>query len=162
MITLPDFTCSFVQLKDTQYIEQNITLIQYIQNTKKGLILYFYPKDNTQGCTLQATDFSQDVALFDALGYSIIGVSRDSIKTHKNFISKHNLRIGLISDTEEKLCKHFEVIQEKSLYGKKFMGIVRSSFVFNSHGVLMYQMRNTKAKEHSQKLYQALSSLHCA
>ncbi|MDO4224090.1 MAG: peroxiredoxin, partial [Acinetobacter sp.] len=94
------------------------------------LILYFYPKDSTPGCTVQATDFTAFKPQFDALNACVIGVSRDSVKSHQNFTAKQNLSIELISDSDETLCRHFDVIKEKSMYGKTVMGIERSTFIF--------------------------------
>lgn len=122
-----------------------------------GLILYFYPRDNTAGCSVQAIDFSAKKADFAKLGYRIIGVSRDSIKSHNNFIAKKELTIDLISDTDEVLCQHFDIIKEKNMYGKKVMGVVRSTFVFNAQGKLIKEMRNVRAKGHVERLYIELS-----
>ena len=92
-ITLPDFPVTIVRELDGQFIHDDISLKEIITNTAKGLILYFYPKDNTPGCTTQATEFTTHLNEFDDLGYDIIGVSRDSVASHENFIRKHNLNI---------------------------------------------------------------------
>ena len=118
-IALPDFPVTLVRLLDGNFIEEDISLQQLVANRQKGLILYFYPKDNTPGCTTQATDFTAHLHDFDDLGYDIIGVSRDSAESHKKFIEKYDLQIPLISDSDEKLCQYFEVIKEKNMYGKK-------------------------------------------
>lgn len=119
------------------------------------LILYFYPKDNTKGCTLQASDFSSHLASFKQKGYDIIGVSKDSIKSHQNFIQKHDLSIGLISDTEQVLCRHFDVLKPKMLYGKSYIGIVRSTFVFVG-GTLYAHYPKVSAKDHALFLLDTL------
>lgn len=156
-ITLPDFSCSYVQSIDGQWVEENIQLSTYQQNSQ-GLILYFYPKDNTSGCTTQAVDFTQMSELFSQIGYDIIGVSKDSIASHKKFIEKHQLSIKLISDEDEKLCQYFDVIREKNMYGKKVLGLVRSVFVFNTEGKLTHLQRNIRAKGYADRLLDTLSN----
>ena len=122
------------------------------------LIVYFYPKDSTPGCTTQATDFSGLKQQFEALDTTIIGVSRDSIKTHQNFTQKQALTIHLISDKEEILCKHFDVIKEKNMYGKKVMGIERSTFIFHN-GNLVKEYRKVKAAGHAEQILADLKTL---
>ncbi len=122
------------------------------------LILYFYPKDSTPGCTTQATDFSQFKDQFAALDCRIVGVSRDSIKAHQNFTEKQSLSIDLISDKEEVLCSHFDVIKEKNMYGKKVMGIERSSFIFHQ-GKLLKEYRKVKAAGHAAQVLEDLKAL---
>lgn len=119
------------------------------------LILYFYPKDNTQGCTLQATDFSHHLSSFVQKGYRIIGVSKDSVKSHQNFIKKHDLSIDLISDSNEMLCRHFDVLKPKMLYGKSHIGIVRSTFVFINDALYQHYPK-VSAKEHALFLLDTL------
>lgn len=120
------------------------------------VILYFYPKDNTSGCTLEAKDFTQLQGEFLAKGYRIIGVSRDSIKSHKNFITKQELNLLLLSDSDEELVKAFDVLKEKSMYGRTYMGIVRSTFVIDEQGTIVKEYRNVKAKNHAETLLQEL------
>ena len=122
------------------------------------LVLYFYPKDNTPGCTTQAVGFSCLKDQFDALNTTIIGVSRDSVKTHQNFTEKQSLSINLISDKEEELCKHFDVIKEKNMYGKKVMGIERSTFIFHK-GQLLKEYRKVKAAGHAEQVLADLKAL---
>ncbi|MGO1756687.1 MAG: peroxiredoxin, partial [Psychrobacter sp.] len=112
-ISLPDFPVTIVRELDGNFIHDEVNLKEMVANTDKGLILYFYPKDNTPGCTIQATEFTAQITDFDDLGYDIVGVSRDSVESHEKFISKKDLQIPLISDTDEKLCQYFEVIKEK-------------------------------------------------
>ena len=151
-IALPDFEVTLVQ-NDTQ---SSVNLSTLIQDSGLGLMLYFYPKDNTQGCSFQAVDFSQLKEQFKNKGYQIIGVSRDGIKSHQNFITKKSLDIPLISDPDEKLCQHFDVIKEKMMYGKIHLGVVRSTFVFDNNGQMTASYRNVKAKEHAEKLLETL------
>ncbi|MUG32299.1 peroxiredoxin [Psychrobacter sanguinis] len=157
MITLPNFPMPMVQSIDDDMVESEIVLDQFVENMDKGLIIYFYPRDNTPGCTTQATDFTTKLSEFDALGYEVIGVSRDSIESHKKFIEKHHLQIALISDTDEKLCQHFDVIKEKNMYGKKTLGLVRSAFVFDKNGTLTHAQRNLRAKDYADRLLDTLS-----
>ncbi len=125
---------------------------------RKKLILYFYPKDNTSGCTLEALDFTRHKKAFENLGYNVIGVSKDSFKSHCNFIEKHSLTILLLSDPEQKLIEAFDVIKEKQMYGKHYMGIERSTFVLNEHGSIEKTYRNVKAKDHVETLLQDLKA----
>lgn len=155
-IALPSFDCHLVSQINGEPTEHIITLPSFIQNTGLGLILYFYPKDSTAGCTVQATDFTALAKAFEQAGYAVIGVSRDGIKSHHNFIYKKELGIGLISDTDEKLCQHFDVIKEKMMYGKTHLGVVRSTFVFDKTGQMTASFRNIKAKEHAQALLELL------
>ena len=118
----------------------------------KKVVLYFYPKDNTSGCTIEAKDFTSLQQEYKDKGYFIIGVSRDSVKSHKNFITKQELNLLLLSDKEEKLVKAFDVLKEKSMYGRKYMGIVRSTFLLNQEGKITQEFRNIKAKGHAEQL----------
>ena len=122
------------------------------------LIVYFYPKDSTPGCTTQAVGFSCLKDQFDALNTTIFGVSRDSVKAHQNFTEKQNLTINLISDKEEALCQHFDVIKEKNMYGKKVMGIERSTFIFHN-GKLVKEYRKVKAAGHAEQVLEDLKTL---
>ena len=122
------------------------------------LILYFYPKDSTPGCTTQAVGFSCLKDQFDALGATVIGVSRDSVKAHQNFTEKQALTIDLISDKDEILCQHFDVIKEKNMYGKKVMGIERSTFIFHNKQ-LVKSYRKVKAAGHAEQVLEDLKTL---
>lgn len=151
-ISLPTFEVTLVGQHDGNFVTQSIQLTDIIKHSNKGLILYFYPKDNTPGCTIQAIDFTNELQAFTTKGYTVIGVSRDSIKSHENFITKQALNIALISDTDERLCQHFDVIKEKQLYGKTHLGVVRSTFVFDKTGALIHELRNVTAKTHIKDL----------
>ena len=155
-IILPDFSVNLVHQNDDDMANENIILKNYLKTHEKGLILYFYPKDNTQGCSLQATDFSHEVDSFAKKGYMVIGVSRDGVKSHMNFIQKKGLSIALISDIDETLCKYFDVIKEKMMYGKTHLGVVRSTFIFDKHGQMIASYRNVKAKDHVKTLLELL------
>lgn len=125
------------------------------------LIIYFYPKDSTPGCTTQAVGFSCLKDQFDALNTTILGVSRDSVKAHQNFTEKQNLSINLISDKEEILCNHFDVIKEKNMYGKQVMGIERSTFIFHN-SQLVKEYRKVKAAGHAEQVLEDLKALQAA
>ena len=157
-ITLPDFPVTIVRELDGNFIHDDISLKELVAHTDKGLILYFYPKDNTPGCTTQATDFTARLNEFDELGYDIIGVSRDSVESHEKFIAKHNLHIPLISDNDEKLSQYFDVIKEKNMYGKISLGLVRSAFVFDKEGTLTHAQRNLRAAGYTERLLNTLAS----
>lgn len=122
----------------------------------KTVILYFYPKDNTPGCTTEACDFRDNSANFKDKNAIIIGVSRDSIKTHSNFINKFQLPFLLLSDKDEELCKLYDVIKEKKLYGKTYMGIERSTFIINPEGILTHEFRKVKVKDHVNEILSLL------
>ncbi len=132
--------------------------INLTEVTTEWLIIYFYPKDSTPGCTTQAVGFSCLKDQFDALNTTIFGVSRDSVKAHQNFTEKQNLTINLISDKEEALCQHFDVIKEKNMYGKKVMGIERSTFIFHN-GKLVKEYRKVKAAGHAEQVLEDLKAL---
>lgn len=146
-IQLPD------QIFPTTHGEINLSEI-----SKEWLILYFYPKDSTPGCTTQAVGFSCLKDQFDALNAKIIGVSRDSVKAHQNFTEKQALSIDLISDKDEVLCQHFDVIKEKNMYGKKVMGIERSTFIFKDKQ-LVKSYRKVKAAGHAEQVLEDLKAL---
>ena len=132
--------------------------INLAEVTSEWLLIYFYPKDSTPGCTVQAVDFSTLKEQFSALNTTISGVSRDSVKAHQNFTEKQNLSINLISDKEEVLCQHFDVIKEKNMYGKKVMGIERSTFIFHN-GTLVKEYRKVKAAGHAEQVLADLKAL---
>ena len=132
--------------------------INLAEVSSEWLLIYFYPKDSTPGCTVQAVDFSTLKEQFSALNTTIIGVSRDSVKAHQNFTEKQNLSINLISDKEEVLCQHFDVIKEKNMYGKKVMGIERSTFIFHN-GTLVKEYRKVKAAGHAEQVLADLKAL---
>ena len=125
----------------------------------KNLVLYFYPKDSTPGCTQEGRDFAALHAKFKRRKTVIFGVSRDSIASHEKFKAKQGFPFELISDPDEKICKKFDVIQEKTLYGRKFMGVVRSTFLIDADGKLRGEWRNVKVKGHADSVYEAVLAL---
>ena len=122
----------------------------------KKLILYFYPKDMTPGCTTESIEFNTNLAKIKKLRANIVGVSRDKMSLHEKFIEKHGFKFPLISDPEEKLCKSFDVIKEKSLYGRKYMGVDRSTFIISQNGKILHAWRNVKVKGHVDEVIEKL------
>jgi len=125
----------------------------------KTLVLYFYPKDSTPGCTTQAIGFSQAKADFEATGAAILGVSKDSVKRHDNFIAKQELTITLGSDEEGKVVEDYGVWIEKKNYGRVYMGIDRSTFIIDGKGIIREIWHKVRVKEHVAKVLEAVSSL---
>jgi thioredoxin-dependent peroxiredoxin len=125
----------------------------------RKLVIYFYPKDMTSGCTRESQDFRDLHAAFRKAGTQIVGVSRDSIASHEKFTDKEKLPFPLLSDTDEQLCKLFDVIKEKSLYGRKYMGIERSTFLLDGKGVLRREWRKVKVPGHVEEVFEAAQSL---
>lgn len=124
----------------------------------KGVILYFYPKDSTSGCTAEAQAFRDSRAAFEALGYVILGVSRDSIRSHCNFRDKQSLNFPLLSDKEETVCNLYGVLKEKMMCGRKCFGIERSTFVIDPEGKILHALRGVKAKTHVGELLALLQA----
>ncbi len=114
----------------------------------KKVVLYFYPKDSTPGCTTEGQDFRDAKAKFARQNTVILGVSRDSMKRHENFKAKQNFNFDLLSDEDESLCKQFDVIKLKKLYGKEYLGIDRSTFLIGEDGTLLEEWRGVKVKDH--------------
>jgi thioredoxin-dependent peroxiredoxin len=125
----------------------------------RKLVIYFYPKDMTSGCTRESQDFRDLYATFRKAGTDIVGVSRDSVKSHDKFTEKEKLPFPLLSDADEKLCKLFDVIQEKSLYGRKYLGIERSTFLLDGTGALRHEWRKVKVPGHAEEVLEAAKSL---
>ncbi len=125
----------------------------------KWVIVYFYPKDNTPGCTTESCEFRDALPDFSAADAEIVGVSRDSLKSHANFTQKHDLNFPLISDSDEAFCKAFDVIQEKMNYGKKYMGVERSTFIINPEGVVVEAWRKVRVKDHVPTVLARLKEL---
>ncbi|MFQ5451453.1 MAG: thioredoxin-dependent thiol peroxidase [Nitrospinaceae bacterium] len=144
----PDFTA----------IDQNSEKVKLSSfKGKKNVVLYFYPKDMTPGCTTEACDFRDNIKKFkDTL---ILGVSIDPVERHQKFIEKYGLPFTLLSDTEKKVVNKYGVWQEKKLYGKKFMGVVRSTFIIDKKGVLRKIFPKVKVKNHVEEVLQALQEL---
>ena len=125
----------------------------------KNLILYFYPRDLTPGCTTESNEFNDSLNKIKRLGWNVVGVSRDTIKSHEKFINKYSFKFPLISDESEKVCKMFDVIKEKSLYGRKYMGIDRSTFLINRELVVLNIWRNVKVKGHVEEVIKFIKEM---
>ena len=124
-----------------------------------NVVLYFYPKDNTPGCTLEGQDFRDQHAKFKRQNTVVLGVSRDSLTAHAKFKDKQDFPFDLLSDSEEKLCRLFDVIKEKNMYGKKVMGIERSTFLIDAAGVLRNEWRKVKVPGHVDEVLSAVKAL---
>ena len=124
----------------------------------KWLVLYFYPKDSTPGCTTEGIDFNALLPKFRKLGAEVLGVSRDSLKSHRNFCAKQGFKFDLVSDADEKLCKAFDVIKPKKLYGREYVGIERSTFLVDPQGVVREAWRPVKVPGHVQAVLDALKA----
>ena len=125
--------------------EKDFNLSDY---SGQHIVIYFYPRDNTPGCTSEGEDFRDNFKIFTKKKTKIFGVSKDSLKSHDGFKDKFNFPFELISDPDEKICKLFDVIKEKSMYGKKYMGIERSTFLIGPDGKLLNEWRKVKVKGH--------------
>ena len=125
----------------------------------KSVVLYFYPKDATPGCTTEGQDFRDRHRKFAHLNCVILGVSRDSLASHEKFKAKHGFPFELLSDPDEKLCRQFDVIREKTLYGRKFMGIERSTFLIDTNGKLRREWRKVRVKGHADEVLEACKAL---
>jgi peroxiredoxin Q/BCP len=125
----------------------------------KNVVLYFYPKDNTPGCTQEGEDFRDLYKEFKKLKTEIYGISRDSLKSHEGFKIKYKYPFELISDPDEKLCNLFDVIKEKNMYGKKYMGIERSTFLINKDGKLSAEWRKVKVNGHAIEVLEAVKKI---
>ncbi len=120
------------------------------------LVLYFYPKDSTPGCTTEGLDFNARLDEFRALGYTVAGISRDSVKSHQNFCAKQQFRFELLSDADETVCRLFDVIKTKKLYGREYEGIERSTFVLDAAGEIRHEWRKVKVAGHAQQVLDTL------
>ena len=124
------------------------------------VVLYFYPRDNTPGCTTEGREFAELHNRFRRQKAVILGISRDSVASHEKFKAKYGFPFELLSDTEEKVCRMFDVIREKNFYGKKVLGIERSTFLIDAEGVLRKEWRKVKAKGHAAEVLEAVKALN--
>lgn len=125
----------------------------------KNLVIYFYPKDNTPGCTTEGQNFRDLYAEFKQLNTEILGVSKDSVRVHENFKKKHEFPFDLLSDPDETVCKAFDVIKLKKLYGKEYMGIERSTFLIDDKSNIKQEWRKVKVKGHVDEVLEAVKNL---
>ena len=146
---VPDFTATAT----------NDSAFTLSENIGKNIVIYFYPKDNTPGCTKEGEDFRDQFEVFNSSNTVIVGVSRDSVKSHEKFICKYNFPFDLIADVDETVCQLFDVIKEKNMYGRKYMGIERSTFLINTNGTLINEWRKVKVKGHVEEVLDALNNI---
>ena len=132
-------------------LNQNDDLVEF-NNIKNKTILFFYPKDNTPGCTKEAIGFSENLEKINSFGYSVFGISKDTTKKHKNFIEKYNLTVQLLSDFEQDTCEKYGVWVEKSMYGKKYFGIERSTFLIDKYKKIIHVWNKVKVANHLQEV----------
>jgi thioredoxin-dependent peroxiredoxin len=125
----------------------------------RKLVLYFYPRDNTPGCTLEGRQFAALAPQFERAGVTLLGVSRDSIASHDRFRAQHDLPFDLLSDPEERACQLFDVIREKKLYGRTVLGVERSTFLIDAEGTLRREWRRVKVEGHAREVLEAAQSL---
>ena len=139
--------------------EANATGGVKVSNTSHNgqvMVLYFYPKDNTPGCTTEGLDFNALLPKFKKLNATVLGVSRDSVKSHDNFCSKQGFKFPLVSDADEALCQAFDVIHEKNMYGRKVLGVVRSTFLISPDSRIAQEWRGIKVAGHAEAVLDAL------
>ncbi len=148
--TAPDFTT-------TNQNDETVSLAQY--KGKQRVVLYFYPKDDTPGCTIEANEFTALVAEFAAADAVVLGVSKDSCEKHLKFIVKHDLKVELLADTSGEVCEKYGVWGERQFMGKKYMGIGRSTFVIDKKGILVEVNYKVKAKGHAQQILDLVLAL---
>ena len=153
-------------MSNTPYPAPNVILpnefgkIIDLKNYRPNLIvLFFYPRDNTSGCTKEAKDFTANLKLFNSAKVSVFGVSKDSIESHEKFVKKQDLAISLLSDENGSVCEDFEVWKEKSMYGKTYMGIERSTFIIDGKGLVIKEWRKVKVAEHVKEVLQVIDKL---
>ena len=130
-----------------------------LKNLKQAVLLYFYPKDDTPGCTQEGTDFTKLYKHFQNFGAEIFGVSKDSISSHEKFKKKYGYSFDLISDQEGKLCSAFSVLKQKSMFGKTYMGIERSTFLISAEGEVQKEWRKVKVAGHAEEVLSTLKNL---
>jgi peroxiredoxin Q/BCP len=123
------------------------------------VVIYFYPRDNTPGCTQEGESFTAGFAQFKKAGSMILGISADSVESHEKFKKKMGFPFDLLSDPEQRVCKLYDVIQEKSMYGRKYMGIERSTFLIDTKGVLRQEWRKVKVRGHAEAVLAAVKAL---
>jgi peroxiredoxin Q/BCP len=148
--TAPDFTT-------TNQDDEAVSLSQF--KGKQHVVLYFYPKDDTPGCTVEANEFTALVSEFSAVDAVVLGVSKDSGEKHRKFIAKRDLKIELLADTSGEVCEKYGTWGERQFMGKKYMGIARSTFVIDKSGVLVEVNYKVKAKGHAQKMLDFIRTL---
>lgn len=144
---------------DLNIPNQDGKMVSLIDYSGKWIVLYFYPKDNTSGCTIQAVDFTNYLDDINELNAEVVGVSRDSVSSHSNFIEKKGLNITLLSDTESKVVENYGVLQLKKMFGKESPGIVRSTFIIDPDGIIREIWSDVKVNGHIEEVLTKLYDL---
>jgi len=138
--------------------DQDIT-ISLADYRGKWVVLYFYPKDNTSGCTKEACSFNDNISAFNEIDAVVLGVSPDSVKSHVNFKTKFNLQFTLLSDIDKEICKLYDVLGEKSMYGKKYLGVIRTTYIIDPEGNIRWVNPKVSVEGHTQEVIKQLNSL---
>lgn len=157
-ITTPISATISTELMHTEFLTQADPISLHCVQSK-FIVLYFYPRDSTPGCTIEASDFAELYPMFIEKNTAIIGISRDSVKSHLKFAEKYNLPFSLIADIEEQLCQAFNVMRLKNMYGKQVRGIERSSFIITPSGMILKEWRKVKVEGHAHDVYQSILDL---
>ena len=144
---------------DFELPDENGAVHKLSDYKRKALVLYFYPKDNTSGCTKEACNFRDDYSAYEKENVTILGVSKDSIKSHKNFKEKYALPFTLLSDPEHEVIEKYGVWVKKKMYGKEYMGIARTTFLIDKDGVIVKVFKGVKPAEHSAEVLEAIAAL---
>ena len=147
------------KVRDFKALLDNEETFKLSENKGKNLVFYFYPKDNTPGCTKEGEDFRDNYSVIKKLNTEVIGVSKDSVATHQKFIKKFYFPFNLISDENEKVCNLFNVIKEKNMYGRKYMGIERSTFLIDTNGKLIKEWRKVRVKGHVDDVIESIKEI---
>ena len=147
------------KVPDFKALLDNEETFKLSENKGKNLVFYFYPKDNTPGCTKEGEDFRDNYSVIKKLNTEVIGVSKDSVTSHQKFIQKFNFPFNLISDENEKVCNLFNVIKEKNMYGRKYMGIERSTFLIDTNGKLVKEWRKVRVKGHVDDVIESIKEI---
>ena len=147
------------KVPDFRALLDNEETFKLSENKGKNLVFYFYPKDNTPGCTKEGEDFRDNYSVIKKLNTEVIGVSKDSVASHQKFIKKFNFPFNLISDENEKVCNLFNVIKEKNMYGRKYMGIERSTFLIDTNGKLVKEWRKVRVKGHVDDVIESIKEI---
>ena len=147
------------KVPDFKALLDNEETFKLSENKGKNLVFYFYPKDNTPGCTKEGEDFRDNYSVIKKLNTEVIGVSKDSVASHQKFIKKFNFPFNLISDENEKVCNLFNVIKEKNMYGRKYMGIERSTFLIDTNGKLIKEWRKVRVKGHVDDVIESIKEI---
>ena len=146
-----------MQAPDFELPNQNGDMMKLSDFRGKKVVLYFYPKDNTSGCTKQACAFAQNYPAFTEKGAVVIGISKDSVKSHKNFETKYELPFILLSDPETKVIQDYDVWKEKKMYGKTYMGIVRSTYLIDENGMIVKAHEKVKPAENAEQMLEEIA-----